>query len=72
MSCYFVAQTTIHDPQAYQRYLDGFDDVFGNYCGRVVAVDESPTVLEGDWEYTRVVLIRFPTEGTGGVSEEIR
>lgn len=62
MSCYFVAQIRIHDPQEYQRYLDGFDQIFADYRGKVVAVDDSPTVLEGNWPYTRAVVIRFPNE----------
>ncbi len=60
MSCYFVAQITIHDRAAYTKYLDGFDDVFAKYKGTVVAVDEHPVVLEGSWPRTRFVLIRFP------------
>ena len=62
MSCYFIAQIRIHDPQEYQRYLDGFDEVFSQYRGQVVAVDDGPAVLEGHWPYTRAVVIRFPSE----------
>jgi uncharacterized protein (DUF1330 family) len=29
--------------------------------GKLLAVDEAPTVKEGDWPYTRTVLIEFPT-----------
>ena len=28
--------------------------------GKLLAVDEVPTVKEGDWPYTRTVLIEFP------------
>jgi len=28
--------------------------------GKLLAVDEAPTVKEGDWPYTRTVLIEFP------------
>jgi uncharacterized protein (DUF1330 family) len=62
MSCYFAAQIKIHDPQEYRRYLDGFDQVFVNYDGQVVAVDDGPVILEGEWPYTRAVVIRFPDE----------
>ncbi len=60
MSCYFVAQITIHDRSIYAEYLDGFDAVFSKFNGTVVAVDENPFGLEGEWPYTRFVLIRFP------------
>lgn len=62
MSAYFLAQITIDDPVAYERYLDGFDAVFARHEGRVIAVDDHPAVLEGSWSRTRVVLIRFPDE----------
>jgi uncharacterized protein (DUF1330 family) len=62
MSCYFVAQIRIHDPDEYQKYLDGFDEIFSRYKGIVVAVDEDPVVLEGEWPYTRSVIIRFPND----------
>ena len=62
MSHYFVAYITIHDPGQYEKYLEGFDEVFTRYNGEVIAVDDSPTVLEGEWPYTRAVVIRFPHE----------
>lgn len=62
MSCYFVAQIAIRDRAEYQKYLDGFDEIFARYRGIVVAVDESPTVLEGEWPCDRTVLIRFSDE----------
>jgi uncharacterized protein (DUF1330 family) len=60
MSCYFIAQITINDNTEYQKYLDGFDAVFEKYQGKVVMVDENPDVLEGNWAYSRIVMIRFP------------
>jgi uncharacterized protein (DUF1330 family) len=62
VSCYFVARITIHDPAGYGAYLDGFDQVFAQHDGEVVAVDESPRPLEGEWSADRLVLIRFPDE----------
>lgn len=62
MSCYFVARITINDPAGYDAYLDGFDEAFAQHDGEVVAVDESPRRLEGEWSADRLVLIRFPDE----------
>jgi uncharacterized protein (DUF1330 family) len=59
VSCYFVAQITINDPEAYRRYEHDFDEVFAGFGGRVVAVDDQPEVLEGRWPHRRAVLIRF-------------
>ena len=60
MSCYFVAQIDIRDPEGYARYLDGFDEVFERYRGTVLAVDDEVSVLEGAWPGTRTVVIEFP------------
>ena len=62
MSAYFVALIDIHDAELYGEYLEGFDEVFAKYHGEVVAVEDQPRVLEGDWPAGRLVLIRFPTE----------
>lgn len=62
MSCYFIAQIRIHDRDEYQRYEEGFDDIFIKYNGEVIVVDDRPAVLEGRWPYTRAVMIRFPNE----------
>ncbi len=62
MSVYFIAQIKIKDQEEYKLYEDGFNEIFTKYDGRVVVVDNNPTVLEGDWRYTRTVMIRFPDE----------
>jgi len=36
-------------------------EIFCRYSGKLLAVDEAPTVKEGNWPYTRTVLIEFPT-----------
>jgi uncharacterized protein (DUF1330 family) len=62
MSSYFVALINIHDPARYEEYLAGFDAVFEKYRGEVVAVEDGPRVLEGQWPAGRTVLVRFPDE----------
>jgi uncharacterized protein (DUF1330 family) len=62
MPCYFLARLTIHDPAAYARYLEGTDAPLARHGAQVLAVDESPQVLEGDWPCSRTVLIAFPDE----------
>ena len=66
MSCYFIAQLQIHDEDEYKKYLNGFDIVFEKYDGEVIAVEESPLILEGDWDYSRLVIIRFSNEDEAG------
>ena len=62
MSVYLVAQLKIHDRARYNQYVSGFMEIFVKYSGRVLAVDEAPQSLEGDWNYTRMVLLEFPSE----------
>jgi uncharacterized protein (DUF1330 family) len=64
VSCFFLARIAIHDPVAYGRYLAGTDAILARYGAEVLAVDEEPVVLEGDWSGSRTVLIRFPDEET--------
>lgn len=59
MTHYFVAQIKIKDPIEYDKYLERFDDIFSKYKGEYLAIDESPTLLEGDWNYTKSVLVKF-------------
>ena len=62
MSSYFIALINIHDEARYQDYLAGFDEVFENYEGQVVSVEDNPRVLEGEWPAGRTVLIKFPND----------
>ena len=62
MPSYFLAQINIVDPEGYEKYLEKFDAVFKRYNGRVIAVDDAITVLEGTWPFIRTVLIEFPSE----------
>jgi uncharacterized protein (DUF1330 family) len=59
LSTYFIAQITIHDRDQYREYEEGFDKVLEGYAGKVLAVDDRPTVLGGTWHWNRVVVIRF-------------
>jgi len=60
MPVYVVAELTITDRAEYARYEAGFMPIWQQYRGELLAVDEQPTVLEGEWRHTRTVLLRFP------------
>ena len=57
-----VLVDSITDREGYSRYGDGFMEVFSQYQGRILAADESPTMVEGDWPVKRTVLMAFPNE----------
>lgn len=60
MTVYVVAQLTIHDREHYGRYEATFMDIFQKYRGSMLAVDEGPKAVEGEWTATRIVLVSFP------------
>jgi len=64
LSAYFIANIRIKDDNEYQKYLERVDKVFNKYDGKYLVVDNSPTILEGKWEYSRLVLIEFPDKNS--------
>ena len=62
MSVYVIANITIDDREEYGRYEAGFLDVFAQFDGTLLAVDEAQRCLEGQWSHTRTVLIEFPAD----------
>jgi uncharacterized protein (DUF1330 family) len=59
MAYFFIAQIKINDKAGYQNYVSRAGEIFSKYRGKYLAVDNNPEVLEGRWNYTRTVLIRF-------------
>lgn len=64
MPVYIVASIRITDPTEYAKYQAGFMDIFTKYRGELLGVSDAPNVevIEGDWPFTRAVLLRFPDE----------
>jgi uncharacterized protein (DUF1330 family) len=60
VASYIVARITINDRERYAQYEAGFLEIFAAHKGRLLAVDEDPEVLEGEWRCTRTVLAEFP------------
>lgn len=56
---YMLAKLTITDQETYGKYRAGFGDVFQQHGGEILAASGEPTVLEGEWEATVTVIIRF-------------
>ena len=64
MSAYFIANILIEDEKLMKQYSDELGDMVGRCGGEYLAVDDHPAVLEGDWQYSRLVLIKFPDESS--------
>lgn len=63
MTIYAVALLSFIEREAYNRYQARFMDVFRRCDGRLLAADECPIVIEGNWDRDKVVLLSFPREG---------
>jgi uncharacterized protein (DUF1330 family) len=59
---YAIAQLTITDRATYNRYQERFMGVMKQFKGRLLAADEHPQIVEGEWEREKVVLLEFPDE----------
>lgn len=61
MAVYIINNMTMRDRDAYKAYLRGFMPVFRKYGGTVLATQDDPVPLEGEWPYQRTVLLSFPS-----------
>lgn len=61
MTVYAIVLVNITDREGFERYGQGYMDVWSKYDGQILAADENPTVIEGDWPYSRTVLLSFPS-----------
>jgi uncharacterized protein (DUF1330 family) len=64
VTVYSIAQLSIHDRGRYGRYAAAFMPVLTKYCGRLLAANEQPSIVEGQWIGGKVVLIAFPDQDT--------
>jgi len=62
MTVYLVAELAFTDRAAYDRYQARFMAVFKRFNGRLLAADEHPQILEGDWPRQKFVMMSFPDE----------
>jgi uncharacterized protein (DUF1330 family) len=60
MPVLFIVQEEIHDAEALAAYPDMARLAPGH--GKLVAVDASPVVVEGDWHGPRTVILEFEDE----------
>lgn len=64
MTVFLVVQVKIKDREAYDRYASGFMEVFSKYDGTMLAADFEPKLLDGKWDFDRLVIMSFPDEAS--------
>ena len=62
VTVYAIAQLKFTHRDAYNRYQASFMEVFQRYSGTLLAADETPRVVEGEWDRDKVELMSFPNE----------
>ncbi len=62
MTVFAIAQLRFIDRAAYDRYQARFMDIFRRHRGTLLAADEAPEVVEGQWDRDKVVLMSFPDQ----------
>lgn len=62
MGVYVIAQISITEPAAYNRYQAKFMDVFQRFKGKLLAADANPQIIEGDWNREKVIVMSFPDQ----------
>ena len=60
MPAYLIAHIEITDPTAYEEYRKRVPPVVTAHGGRFLARGGAVTVLEGNWQPKRLVVIEFP------------
>jgi uncharacterized protein (DUF1330 family) len=61
MTAYLIAVETIHDEVMFAEYRKQVVPTVEAFGGRFIARGGTLTVLEGQWQHPRTVIIEFPT-----------
>jgi uncharacterized protein (DUF1330 family) len=61
MKAYVIAVETPHDEAMFAEYRKQVVDTIKPFAGQFVARGGNLTVLEGEWQHSRTVIIEFPT-----------
>jgi uncharacterized protein (DUF1330 family) len=61
MSAYLIAVETVHDEAMFAEYRKHVIATLAAFGGRFIARGGKLTVLEGEWQHPRTVIIEFPS-----------
>lgn len=61
MNAYLILDLTIHNFDKFQEYINRIPEFISRHSGKYLIKGEVPTVLEGNWNPERVVVIEFPS-----------
>ncbi|WP_143889436.1 DUF1330 domain-containing protein [Tepidimonas alkaliphilus] len=61
MSAYIIADVDVTDPQQYEEYKRWSSAAMQAHGAEVLVRGGAVTVLEGSWQPSRIVVLRFPS-----------
>jgi uncharacterized protein (DUF1330 family) len=61
MPAYIVATGRIDDQERFGEYIKGVAPTMGPFGGKLLALEDSAEILEGNSPHPRVVVVEFPT-----------
>ena len=61
MSAYLIALEVIEDREEFDKYREKVHPVLSKYNAEIIVSNESVEIMEGEWPYTKTVVIRFPS-----------
>ncbi|MBC8272939.1 MAG: DUF1330 domain-containing protein [Gammaproteobacteria bacterium] len=59
---YVLADNNVHDPDAYQEYIEKIAPTVATYGGKYLARGGEVVAISGNRRWQRVVLIQFPNK----------
>lgn len=60
MSAYFIANIRVSDEVECQKYFEEEENTFSKCNGEYLVVDKKPGSLLEEWDYSSLILIKFP------------
>ena len=60
MAAYLIGDVKLKDPEGYKPYQAGVPELIRRHDGEYLVRGGSYEVIEGAWQPTRIVVLRFP------------
>ena len=61
MAAYVIVRIEVTDPEAFEAYRQQVPAVIEQFGGEYVVRGGEQEVLEGDWPFSRTVVLKFPS-----------
>ncbi|BCD95899.1 DUF1330 domain-containing protein [Marinagarivorans cellulosilyticus] len=62
MKAYLILDLTIHHLEKFLHYAEVIPAYIAKHQGKYIVKGVEPTVMEGDWQPSRVVVLEFPSK----------